>query len=71
MYGIAIVGGIVGIPGTIGGRPGYDITMKPTLKKILHISTLDEKHISVHNTVEKPSLFADKSLDVRLKLRTH
>jgi len=33
MYGMAIVGGIVGIPGTIGGRPGYDITMKPTLKK--------------------------------------
>jgi hypothetical protein len=39
MYGMAIVGGIVGIPGTIGGRPGYDITMKPTLKEILHIST--------------------------------
>lgn len=52
MYGMAIVGGIVGIPGTIGGRPGYDITMKPTLKKILNISTLDENQISVHNTVK-------------------
>jgi hypothetical protein len=33
MYGIAIVGGIAGIPGTMGGRPGYDITMKPTLNE--------------------------------------
>jgi hypothetical protein len=36
--------------------------MKPTLKKILHISTLDEEHISVHNTIKKPSSFADKVL---------
>lgn len=35
MYGIAIVGGIAGIPGTMGGRPGYDITMKPTLPAVV------------------------------------
>jgi hypothetical protein len=38
MYGMAIVGGIAGIPGTMGGRPGYDITMKPTLNKKYHTS---------------------------------
>lgn len=37
MYGMAIVGGIVGIPGTMGGRPGYDITMKPTLNEKYYI----------------------------------